>query len=656
MRKLRVTLAVLLAALVLVLGTWGGTPALADESSDDVSASEESKGLLEGSTVSEVDPQIGEVASAAPSDEDDSAAQPYATSAGTQLNVIGTERYDFAVRVVELVNKERAKAGLSPLTMDASMLETAMQRAAETSVYWDHTRPNGTSCFSVFPKGNNWKGENIAWGPRTPEAVVSMWMNSADHKANILNPNFTVIGVGCFSQTTNYYYWTQCFGDKLTSEASASGTKSATRSVAVDPSRLSFLIIRSDADGWSIAESNKAGKGSKRYYSLVVQPLGTSYRAITKIATSGVTWGSGNESVAKIGSPRSEAATVTIQGPGVMKLRAGVGRSQVASYSLNVTIARSEHRFSGPTRYTTAKMIALETFGYQSVEYAVVASGDNYPDALAASSLAGALNAPVLLTSGSSLSPETRDAISFLGPKKVIVVGGPSTISEGVRGQIRSISGVTQVSRIYGSNRNETARKIYSEGKDTYGASWSNTAIIATGSSFADALSVSPYTYATKSPIFLVNAGSGLDASTLSAIKGGGFSRVVIVGGANSVSGTVVSQVKNAGLSVSRISGATRYETSAKIASFAVDQEHALSVDTVTFATGENYPDALAASSFCGQRKGPLLLVSTTSRNSGDPVGWASARKIGTSDVYTFGGENSIPGSVYNDIRQRVIN
>ena len=123
---------------------------------------------------------------------------------------------DWATRVVELVNAERANAGLGPLTIDQSLVNSATVRAGEIAVYFDHTRPNGRDCFSAFTEcGVNYSyaGENIAAGQRSPEAVVEAWMNSSGHKANILSPNFTRIGVGYvkISGTTYVHYWVQNF-------------------------------------------------------------------------------------------------------------------------------------------------------------------------------------------------------------------------------------------------------------------------------------------------------------------------------------------------------------------------------------------------------------------------------------------------------------
>lgn len=116
--------------------------------------------------------------------------------------------------VVDLVNAERAKEGLSPLTIDTKVQAAAQVRAKECEQLFSHTRPNGTS-FSTALKEQNVSyrsaGENIAWGQKTPQEVVTAWMNSSGHRANIMNKNFTTIGVGYYENARGTDYWCQLF-------------------------------------------------------------------------------------------------------------------------------------------------------------------------------------------------------------------------------------------------------------------------------------------------------------------------------------------------------------------------------------------------------------------------------------------------------------
>lgn len=116
---------------------------------------------------------------------------------------------DFESEVVRLVNIERTKNGLPELVQDEELGKATDIRAKEIGTVFSHTRPDGSSCFTVFEELEieyGWAGENIAYGYRTPAEVVEGWMNSTGHRANILSENYTKIGVGF-----DNYNWVQLF-------------------------------------------------------------------------------------------------------------------------------------------------------------------------------------------------------------------------------------------------------------------------------------------------------------------------------------------------------------------------------------------------------------------------------------------------------------
>lgn len=128
---------------------------------------------------------------------------------------------DYANEVLRLVNIERANAGVAPLVLDEALCNAANMRAIEMdySGKFSHARPGSDddmSCFEVFEICSvPWMtcGENIAAGQVSPEEVVNAWMNSPGHKANILNANFTRMGLGYSNSGNGYYryYWAQEF-------------------------------------------------------------------------------------------------------------------------------------------------------------------------------------------------------------------------------------------------------------------------------------------------------------------------------------------------------------------------------------------------------------------------------------------------------------
>ena len=121
-------------------------------------------------------------------------------------------------KVLELVNVERKNEGLSELQLDSTLCQAAEVRAKEISVLFEHTRPNGTQCFTAMDElGYRYMaaGENIAAGQATPEKVVDSWMHSEGHRANILSSSFSRIGIGYYALSNDIYghYWVQMFSD-----------------------------------------------------------------------------------------------------------------------------------------------------------------------------------------------------------------------------------------------------------------------------------------------------------------------------------------------------------------------------------------------------------------------------------------------------------
>lgn len=120
--------------------------------------------------------------------------------------------YDYLQEVLKYTNEARAEVGVAPLVLDETLSKAACHRAAEMDYYdtFSHTRPDGTSCFSVFDEYGiryGWAGENIASGYPSPRAVVNGWINSPGHYANMINESFTKLGVGY----TDHNMWVQMF-------------------------------------------------------------------------------------------------------------------------------------------------------------------------------------------------------------------------------------------------------------------------------------------------------------------------------------------------------------------------------------------------------------------------------------------------------------
>ena len=204
----------------------------------------------------------------------------------TTIKIDGYFDYQKANEVLTIVNKERANNGLSALKMDRSLLETAMQRAAESSIYWDHIRPDGSYCFTANSKMTR---ENIACGAWTAEQVMNMWMNSSGHKANILSSDSKSIGIGCFNYN-GVNYWVQCFGENEAEGTTITENKNATSKINIEADYVDLRLERS---------SMELKIGESQYN--VIENYECSYGLqLVKLNADSAIWKSSNEKIATV--------------------------------------------------------------------------------------------------------------------------------------------------------------------------------------------------------------------------------------------------------------------------------------------------------------------------------------------------------------------
>ena len=259
-------------------------------------------------------------------------------------------------------------------------------------------------------------------------------------------------------------------------------------------------------------------------------------------------------------------------------------------------------RLAGATRYETAVAISAASFA-PNVPVAYIATGLSFPDALAGAAVAGRDGGPVLLVPGTTIPTAIANELTRLRPGRIVVLGGSSVVSDGVKAALQGYtSGL--VTRLAGATRYETAVAISA-------ASFAPNvpvAYIATGLSFPDALAGAAVAGRDGGPVLLV-PGTTIPtaiANELTRLRPG---RIVVLGGSSVVSDGVKAALQGytSGL-VTRLAGATRYETAVAIsaASFAPN------VPVAYIATGLSFPDALAGAAVAGRDGGPVLLVPGT--------------------------------------------
>ena len=193
-----------------------------------------------------------------------------------------------------------------------------------------------------------------------------------------------------------------------------------------------------------------------------------------------------------------------------------VTSQQSSSTGDTIQLVNWERLWGSNQFYTMQKIIQS---GWDSSTTAILATDDSFKDALSASSLAGLYKAPVLITKSGSLTSQTKQELVRLGVESVIIVGGRLAVSEAVERTINDMGITTE--RIWGSRSDDTAIAVAKR----LGSNHSTTCFVAYGSNYRDALSISPYAYKNKAPIFLTR-GKSITQDTLNAIKNGGFKKI----------------------------------------------------------------------------------------------------------------------------------
>ncbi len=216
-------------------------------------------------------------------------------------------------------------------------------------------------------------------------------------------------------------------------------------------------------------------------------------------------------------------------------------------------------RYGGNDRYETSALTALANF--ESADTVIIARGDDegdFADGLAASYLAGVLNAPILLTKPDKLPASVGDAIGKLGASKAVILGGPAVVSDQVEKGLKDLG--LEVERIFGDDRFATAAKIAAEGENA------DTAFVVSGFAPADSLVAGPLAFSNNFPVLLVDG--VVPDVTSNAIAALGIKNIYVIGGTGVVSEGVYNKLAAivGADKISRYGGINRIETSIEVA------------------------------------------------------------------------------------------
>ena len=297
------------------------------------------------------------------------------------------------------------------------------------------------------------------------------------------------------------------------------------------------------------------------------------------------------------------------------------------SFSINVYASSTTNRISGLNRYATSASVALA--GWQQSDYAVLANGEDFPDALSAAPLAKKYNAPILLTQKNVLPTETTNTLQQLKVKNVFVVGGTGVVSSTVENQLTSMGIV--ITRLAGQDRYETDIKVAKQLDNA------TKIAIVTGEDFPDALSIAPIAVKENMPIILV-AHNAIPDVVKNYISSQSISKIYVIGSGSSLDSTITTGLSN----VELITGSDKYQRNlAIIDKFKSD----LDLSNVYVATGENFADALSGSILAGKNGNPMLLVGDDAFSSKD---YLDKNSINMSNVNILGGTGAVKDSVIN--------
>jgi putative cell wall-binding protein len=253
-------------------------------------------------------------------------------------------------------------------------------------------------------------------------------------------------------------------------------------------------------------------------------------------------------------------------------------------------------RIAGANRYDTAAQLVAQAFP-TTASLVLVATGANFPDALAASAAAANANAPLLLVSPTNIPAATRAQLTRLQPQRIVIVGGTAAVSTAVETELARIA---TVERIAGTNRYDTAARLATR---FFTPTNTNGAYLVNGDNFPDALAAGAASSYTGRPVLLTQTRT-LPTATRDALDQLGITTVTIVGGTNAVSPNVANTLNTIVATVTRIAGTNRYDTATQLANTITNAG-----TNILIATGTNFPDALGAAAVAAKLNATLILT-----------------------------------------------
>jgi putative cell wall-binding protein len=291
-------------------------------------------------------------------------------------------------------------------------------------------------------------------------------------------------------------------------------------------------------------------------------------------------------------------------------------------------------RLYGENRYKTN--LEINKYGWNKSKYAIIASGEDFADALCAAPLSKKYDAPIFLVDKCNIKSNIINQIKNFEIEKVFIIGGPGVVSESIKNEINKIGITTE--RLYGQDRYETCIKVAEKLNNK------SNLFLVSGENFPDALSIAPIAAKYESPIILTKS-SCLPKSTKMYVTKEFFNKIYVIGGEAVLGDGILKDFRN----YKRLSGKNRYETNLSILN---EFSNELDFTNLYIASAENFPDALSGAALASHNKSSILLISNSPLKSS--LDFISSNINNIREIVVLGGKgvvsDNVLKSIYNNI------
>ncbi|WP_434511225.1 cell wall-binding repeat-containing protein [Desulfitobacterium sp. AusDCA] len=508
-----------------------------------------------------------------------------------------------------------------------TLTATLPSNSANQNVTWLTTNPNVVKIFNgvlmALSPGTAFITATTADGQyatcivivKNPDSSITLnkttdvlSVGTVDTLTATVTPNQAVTWTSSDSkivQVFNGVIMAQSIGTAVITATAADGSCSATCTVTVNTSGATMTLSKS-------SDTLKIG-GTDTLYATVSPQLPTNTY---------IMWISSNPSIASVSGGVVSGLNL---GSTVITAIASDGSCSAAC---NVTVADgtvNTTRLGGSDRFETS--VAISKSGWENGStYAVLATGNDYPDALSAAPLAKKYNAPILLTDTKTIPQVTLDEIKRLNTTYIFICGGTGAVSQEIENQLNSMGITTE--RLMGADRYATSVAIANKLGNGSGK-----LMVANGYDWSDALSVSSIAAKEGIPIILTDK-DNLPDSLQSFIGNTNFSKAYVLGDTDLISNAIASKFPNS----ERIVGSNKYERNINIIKTFQGE---LDSTSICIATGSDFPDALSGSALAATLSSAIVLVDNN--NLQDVTTQYTTQALVTAkNIYVFGLQGAV--------------